>query len=73
MKNLKVNKRLIAALLVTANMFCLNQDVYASEINLVEETKDLKDYVVALDNIKVYERPGGSVISNLEKGHTLNY
>ena len=69
MKRLKVNKGLIAGLMLGATILFNKQDVKASSLEILTETKDITDYAVAMEDTKVYQTPGGSVVDTLEKDH----
>ena len=69
MKKLKVNKGLIAGLMLGASILFNKQDVKASSLEILSETKDITDYAIAMEDTKVYQTPGGSVVDTLEKDH----
>ena len=71
--NLRFNKKLLATLLLVGNIASITEPVYAKEVNIASETEDINDYVVANDDIKIYEEISGSVIATLEKGHSLKF
>ena len=69
MSKLRINKGLIAGLLLGASILFNKQDVKANTLEVLTETKDINDYAMAEEDTKVYMTPGGSVVDTLEKGH----
>ena len=69
MSKLRINKGLIAGLLLGASILFNKQDVKANTLEILTETKDITDYALALEDTKVYLTPGGSVVDVLEEDH----
>lgn len=74
MKNIKVSKKMLSLALFNMILLTTKPNVaYAKDNNLVEQTKDIIDFVKAKEDIPIKSDPTnvGDIVGTLKKGDTL--